>query len=143
MSGSRARSSCKDISYIVARCSYAIFLSREAKHWDYKRELLSVFPASENEEPQVENTQFKSGVADSDSELRSRAAALGVDQTGSLSQHDLPTSPGRLKEQVAASGISFDDLGLPIVQPFRSLSGNPRLCPSRDDLSELEDLMSL
>ena len=36
----KARSACKSISLIVARCSYAIFLHRDNPNWDSKRELL-------------------------------------------------------------------------------------------------------
>ena len=49
-----ARAVCKDISLIVARCSYAIFLSRDAQNWDSKRALLSLhskWVAEENEQP--------------------------------------------------------------------------------------------
>ena len=32
---------CKSLSRVVARCSYAIYLSRKNKDWDRKRELLA------------------------------------------------------------------------------------------------------
>ena len=32
---------CKSLSHVVARCSYAIYLSRKNKDWDKKRELLA------------------------------------------------------------------------------------------------------
>lgn len=51
LSPSRARSTCKDISLITARCSYAIFLARNATNWDSNRELLSL--SSKVEAPSV------------------------------------------------------------------------------------------
>ena len=37
----KVSSLCKSLSRVVARCSYAIYLSRENKDWDRNRELLA------------------------------------------------------------------------------------------------------
>ena len=48
----RAKSLCKEISSILARCSYAIYLQKDAPHWDANRKLIDLSPPGPSPLPQ-------------------------------------------------------------------------------------------
>ena len=52
MAPRRAKSLCKEISSILARCSYAIFLQKDAPHWDANRKLIDLSPPGPSPLPQ-------------------------------------------------------------------------------------------
>ena len=43
LNSTRSRKACRDLSTSVAKCSYAILLSRESPHWDRNRELINPY----------------------------------------------------------------------------------------------------
>ena len=57
MAPRKAKSLCKKISSILARCSYAIFLQRDTQHWDANKKLLDLSPPKmSSSPPKLKNT---------------------------------------------------------------------------------------
>ena len=78
LSSPKARSACKVISTIVAKCSFTIYLSRETEFWDSKRDLLTI----EVVDPTPSVTVGPPSASDSTPRLRHLASCTIFDGLG-------------------------------------------------------------
>jgi hypothetical protein len=109
MAPRKAKSLCKEISSILARCSYTIFLHKDTQHWDANRNLLELSSSSSSSSSPLNSTDL-SDIENELAEFDAKFEAKLLDRYSYLG-HNRPSNYVDLQIRL------LDDLHLMICNP--------------------------